>query len=80
MRDPKIAEAWNTDTMESSELAFAGLAAYIEEVLEEDEPSLLTLTDLVKLYPSRLERVWKSECNMAEGEDPRSVSISYHSQ
>ena len=35
-----------------------------EEVLEEDEPTLLTLSDLVKFYTSRLEHFFKTECDM----------------
>ena len=58
----KVAEVSNTKAIELSELAFAELVACIEDVLEEDEPTLLTLSDLVKFYTSRIEHFLKAEC------------------
>ena len=58
-------EASNAEAMELSELAFPELVAHVEEVLEEDEPTLLTLSDLVhEVHTSRLERFFKTECEM----------------
>ena len=54
----------SAEAVELSELGFAERVAYIEEVLEEDEPTLLTLSNLVKFYISRLEYFLKTECGM----------------
>ena len=62
LKQQQVAEASNAEAVELSELAFAELVAYIEDVLEEDEPSLLTLSDLVKFYTSRLQHFLKAEC------------------
>ena len=57
----KASKPADDTSVQLEELAFAELFAYIEECLEEEQPAVLTLSDLVRFYTSNVQELG-AEC------------------
>ena len=57
----KTSKPADDTSVQLDELAFAQLFAYIDECLEEEEPAVLTLSDLVRFYTSKVQELC-AEC------------------